>query len=252
MPWLLSGDLSIRWQVLRDLVGASPHDVETECRRVAVEGWGVRLLAAQDVDGQWSHALYSPKWTSTTYTLLLLHWLGLPSGHPQALAGCRQVWDGARFYDGGWNCETVRSAFRHGSFHTSISTLRCVVAVGSWSWRTRWSAAAASSSTTSSIAPTARARWSTRPSPGSPSRHSGTSTCSAGSSTSGGPVRHRMTGWPMPSLASAGHVGRTGHGRHTAPIRARHGFGWSRRDQADGPHCAPFGCSNGGDHLGYQ
>ena len=171
MPWLLSGDPSIRWQVLRDLVGASPHDVETECRRVAVEGWGVRLLAAQDVDGQWSHALYSPKWTSTTYTLLLLHWLGLPSGHPQALAGCRQVWDDARFYDGGltlaksikepetcvtailvllasafgyaddrvdgsvrwlldqqlddgaWNCETVRSGSRHGSFHTSISTL---------------------------------------------------------------------------------------------------------------------------------
>jgi hypothetical protein len=170
-PWLLSGDPSIRWQVLRDLVGASPHDVETERRRVAVEGWGGRLLAAQDADGRWSQALYSPKWTSTTYTLLLLHWLGLPSGHPQALAGCRQVWDGARFYDGGltlaksirepetcvtailvllasslghdddrvdgtvrwlldqqlddggWNCETVRRGSRHGSFHTSISTL---------------------------------------------------------------------------------------------------------------------------------
>jgi len=65
------------------------------------EGWGTRLLAAQDADGQWSHALYSPKWTSTTYTLLFLRWLGLPSGHPQALAGCRQGRNGARFYDGG-------------------------------------------------------------------------------------------------------------------------------------------------------
>lgn len=47
--------------------------------------------------------MYSPRWTSTTYTLLLLHWLGLPPGNPQALAGCRQLWDGARYYDGGLN-----------------------------------------------------------------------------------------------------------------------------------------------------
>lgn len=103
LAWLLAGDPSIRWQVLRDLVGAPGRDVDTERQRIAEEGWGARLLAAQDSDGRWSQALYSPKWTSTTYTLLLLHWLGLPSGHPQALAGCRQVWDGARFYDGGLN-----------------------------------------------------------------------------------------------------------------------------------------------------
>jgi hypothetical protein len=54
-------------------------------------------------------ALYSPKWTSANYTLLLLHWLGLPTGHPQALAGCRQVWDGASFYGVGLNlAKTIR------------------------------------------------------------------------------------------------------------------------------------------------
>ncbi len=57
---------------------------------MAVRGWGAKLLAAQDPQGTWAGALYSPKWTSTTYTLLLLHWLGLPAGHPQALAGCRR------------------------------------------------------------------------------------------------------------------------------------------------------------------
>jgi hypothetical protein len=103
MGWLLAADPAIRWQVLRDLVGASPREIEAERARVALEGWGARLLEAQDVDGRWAGALYSPKWTSTTYTLLLLHWLGLPAGHQQALSGCRQLWDGASYYDGGIN-----------------------------------------------------------------------------------------------------------------------------------------------------
>jgi hypothetical protein len=103
LEWLLHGDPSIRWQVMRDLLGADAGIVEAERARVAHEGWGGRLLSYQDPGGRWAGALYSPKWTSTTYTLLLLHWLGLPSRHPQALAGCRALWDGARFYDGGLN-----------------------------------------------------------------------------------------------------------------------------------------------------
>src|SRR5665647_3360958 len=101
LRWLLEGDPSISWQVLADLVGASQDEIDPERAQVGVQGWGARLLAAQSDDGRWADALYSPKWTSTTYTLLLLHWLGLPRGHPQAIAGCRQVWDGARFFDGG-------------------------------------------------------------------------------------------------------------------------------------------------------
>jgi hypothetical protein len=167
----MEGDPSIRWQVMRDLIGASDAEVQEERERVATEGWGARLLELQDDDGQWAGALYSPKWTSTTYTLLLLHWLGLPAGHPQALAGCRQLWDNAHLFDGGlnlaksirqpetcitgmlvllasscgltdprvdeavewmrgqqlpdggWNCESIRSGSRHGSFHTSITVL---------------------------------------------------------------------------------------------------------------------------------
>lgn len=99
--WLLEGDPSIRWQVLRDLAGAAREDVERERQRVASQGWGAQLLAQQDPDGRWAGALYSPKWISTTYTLLLLQRFGLPSGNPQALAGCRQVWDGAQYRDGG-------------------------------------------------------------------------------------------------------------------------------------------------------
>jgi hypothetical protein len=50
---------------------------------VAREGWGARLLSLQDDDGQWGGGAYSPKWTSTTYTLLQLRDLGVdPAAAP--------------------------------------------------------------------------------------------------------------------------------------------------------------------------
>ena len=58
-------------------------------------------MPEQSPDGTWGGGLYSPKWTSTTYTLLLLAQLGLPPGHPQALEGCRRLLDGARWKGGG-------------------------------------------------------------------------------------------------------------------------------------------------------
>ena len=42
MDWLMAGDPAIRWQVLRDLAGADPAQVETERQRVAETGWGAR------------------------------------------------------------------------------------------------------------------------------------------------------------------------------------------------------------------
>jgi len=98
--WLLDADASIRWQVLDDLTDAPESEVAAERARVATEGWGARLLAEQAPDGRWGNGLYSPKWVSTTYTLLLLHWLGLPGGHPQVLTGCERLWDGA-FHEAG-------------------------------------------------------------------------------------------------------------------------------------------------------
>ncbi|HJV99663.1 MAG TPA: hypothetical protein VJ617_11285 [Arthrobacter sp.] len=103
VEWLLEGDPAIRWQVLQDLTGAGPEEVDAERRRVASEGWGARLLAAQDEAGTWAQALYLPKWTSTTYTLLLLRWLGLPGEDQQAVRGCQCLWEGATYTDGGLN-----------------------------------------------------------------------------------------------------------------------------------------------------
>lgn len=91
LEWLLQGDPAICWQVMRDLQDAPPSQVRVEREKVAHEGWGAQLLAHQDADGRWANGLYSPKWTSTTYTLLLLRSLGLPPGHPAALRGLERL-----------------------------------------------------------------------------------------------------------------------------------------------------------------
>jgi hypothetical protein len=164
VQWLLDGDPAIRWRVLQHLTDASDEDVARERSRVATEGWGARLLAAQDPDGGWGGGVYSPKWTSTTYTLLHLLWLGLPPGHPAALRGCERLWEwqarwrvpetcivgilvrltsyhgyeaprldgvveyliGQQLYDGGWNCATRTDKSKHSSFHTSIQALEAI------------------------------------------------------------------------------------------------------------------------------
>lgn len=99
--WLLEGDPAVRWQVQRDLLDAPPEQVAAERARVAQEGWGQRLLDLQEPTGMWGGGLYTPKWTSTTYTLLLLRRLGLAPGHPQALTGCRLLLEKGLAADGG-------------------------------------------------------------------------------------------------------------------------------------------------------
>jgi len=55
--WLLDEDPAIRWQVLRDVVGAAEPTVERARQQVAREGWGARLLALQDPEGTWAGGL---------------------------------------------------------------------------------------------------------------------------------------------------------------------------------------------------
>lgn len=55
---LLDGDLSIRWQVLRDIVKANSDDITRERQKIAREGWGAQLLSHQDPDGRWAGQLY--------------------------------------------------------------------------------------------------------------------------------------------------------------------------------------------------
>src|SRR3954454_18486810 len=62
--WLLEGDPAVRWQVLRDLSDASSDRVAAERARVATEGWGARLLALRDPDGQWAGGACFPSWVA--------------------------------------------------------------------------------------------------------------------------------------------------------------------------------------------
>ena len=107
IAWLLGGDPAIRWQVMRDLVGAPTLRVERERTKVAQVGWGARLLARQNPKGTWAAGrssgggLYSPKWISTTYTMLTLRDLGLPANNRQARRACTLLLEGGLRPDGG-------------------------------------------------------------------------------------------------------------------------------------------------------
>ena len=91
--WLLDSDPALRWQVERD-VAREPAEVwEATRARVATEGFGERLVALQDSDGQWAGGAFFPAdfdfegpeaeesagqpWTATTWSLNFLREWGL-------------------------------------------------------------------------------------------------------------------------------------------------------------------------------
>lgn len=87
--WLLDSDPALRWQVERDLLGEPPSVWEATRARIATEGFGARLLALQDADGQWAGGAFFPAdatpdeegqpWTATTPTLNILREWGMDS-----------------------------------------------------------------------------------------------------------------------------------------------------------------------------
>jgi len=84
IDWLLAGDPSIRWQVMRDLTHEPPATVAAERARVAVEGWGARLLSLQGPDGMWAGEAWSQDWTDTFHVLELLRRFGLDPASDEA------------------------------------------------------------------------------------------------------------------------------------------------------------------------
>jgi hypothetical protein len=94
VEWLLDSDPSIRWQVMRDLIGEPDEIVARERSRVAAEGWGARLLDLQDPDGHWGGAAFVPRaWISTMDTLQLLRDLGVDPASDRVRSAIDRVRD---------------------------------------------------------------------------------------------------------------------------------------------------------------
>jgi hypothetical protein len=106
LQWLLDSDPSIRWQVMRDLIGAPADEVAAERARVATEGWGAQLLARQGADGSWAGAAFNSGWDSTMHVLSLLREMGLDPASDEARRAVGLVRDGVTWrgwdWDGTW------------------------------------------------------------------------------------------------------------------------------------------------------
>ncbi len=161
IAWLMNGDPAIRWQAQRDLLDKPESVWRKEQRRSEREGWVRRLLDLQARDGAWGEGIYTPKWTSTTYTLLQLREMGLAGECAAGAAGASAIlaqlrdplpaidtcvtgmWLALGAYfglqdpklqllatrildeqmpDGGWNCRKNRGA-THSSVHTTLNVL---------------------------------------------------------------------------------------------------------------------------------
>jgi hypothetical protein len=100
IDWLLDSDPAVRWQAMRDLTDASAHEVAAERARVATEGWGAQMLAAQDPDGRWSGGTFSPEWIGTFDALHMLYLFGLDPASAEAERAIAPVHEAARWdYD---------------------------------------------------------------------------------------------------------------------------------------------------------
>ena len=118
LAWLRDSDPALRWQVERDLAGEPRSVWEATRARVATEGFGARLLALQDPDGQWAGGAFFPAgfrggeaqpWTATTWTLNSLREWGLDASALRGTAALlaansRWEYENLPYWDGEVDC----------------------------------------------------------------------------------------------------------------------------------------------------
>ncbi|WP_422744045.1 squalene cyclase [Mycobacterium sp. WMMD1722] len=123
--WLLDSDPALRWQVERDLLGRPPEVWERTRARTATEGFGARLVALQDEDGQWAGGAFFPAdfrfdepdsepgqpWTATTWSLNSLREWGVDAEILRTrrtaellAAHCRWEYDDLPYWGGEVDC----------------------------------------------------------------------------------------------------------------------------------------------------
>jgi hypothetical protein len=106
LEWLLDSDPSIRWQVMRDLIGVPADEVAAERAKIPKQGWGAQLLAQQGADGAWAGTAFNQGWDSTMHVLSLLREMGLDPVSDEACRAIDKVRDHVRWkgwdWDGTW------------------------------------------------------------------------------------------------------------------------------------------------------
>lgn len=100
ISWLIEGDVSIQYQVYRDLLNVDKPGIRD---KIGQEGWASLILSFRKPDGQWGQGFYAPKWTSTHYTLLDLKNLNLPPGNKIIDETLHKIFRNNKGSDGGIN-----------------------------------------------------------------------------------------------------------------------------------------------------
>ena len=98
IEWLLKGDVSIQYQVYKDLLSIERKDLQ---ERISEEGFGAKFLSKRKDDGNWGLKFYQPKWTSTHYTLFDLRNLCIVPDHPLIKESIEIILQNEKADDGG-------------------------------------------------------------------------------------------------------------------------------------------------------
>ncbi len=98
IAWLLEGDVSIQYQVHRDLLATEKPNLRD---RIATEGWGAQFLSFRKREGHWGQRFYHPKWISTHYTILDLKNLAISQNNKEIRQSLSQIIQKLKGQDGG-------------------------------------------------------------------------------------------------------------------------------------------------------
>lgn len=120
LDWISSTDVSLEWQVKRDLLDLNESEWAPIRAKIESQGWGQHLIESQDPDGQWAGGSFAPAdatreeftedrqpWKATAFVLDELRDMGIDLTSEWAkkttkLIGENSKWEegGQRFWDG--------------------------------------------------------------------------------------------------------------------------------------------------------
>lgn len=115
LPWLLEADNpSVRYFALRELRDQGEDDAEVKQAQEAIMASEpvASILSAQQAEGYWVKPGpgYTPKYTSTVWSLMFLAELGAKGSHPQIQRGCEYLLTHALAKNGAFSVNATPSA----------------------------------------------------------------------------------------------------------------------------------------------